>query len=51
MTSTAIFGAWLKHAMFAGACDVRRRVEEKPETREARGGTCKVEWMLESRVL
>ena len=26
----------------AGACNVHRRVEEKPETREARGGACKL---------
>ena len=30
--SIIVFGAWLFH----------RRVEEKPETREARGGACKV---------
>ena len=35
----------------AGACDVRWRVEEKPETRKAHGGTCDVKWMPESRVL
>ena len=34
----------------AGACDVHRRMEEKPETREAHGGACEVEWRPESRV-